>query len=175
MPLEFFLNFDQCKECISYSSVMCICISALFCISIVAALRAQSISYSCAILCISALLCISCRINIKRSSFASKAMAVACCTAGAFCILHKTFAKSSRHDASSLAKPLATLQTASWPQAAINKLQSKLMHSSYRSNLIKMIHLGRFSGCSVLCYIEITTRLNIKRCICLFESMECSN
>ena len=129
---------------------MCICISALFCISIVAALRAQSISYSCAILCISALLCISCRINIKRSSFASKAMAVACCTAGAFCILHKTFAKSSRHDASSSAKPLATLQTASWPQAAINKLQSKLMHFIYRSNLIKMIHLGRFSQCSAL-------------------------
>ena len=92
------------------------------------------------------------RINIQRSSFASKAMAVACCTAGAFCILHKTFAKSSRHDASSSAKPLATLQTASWPQAAINKLQSKLMHFSYRSNLIKMIHLGRFSQCSALLY-----------------------
>ena len=41
---------------------MCICIPALFCISIVAALRAQSISCSCA-MCISAVLCISCHIS----------------------------------------------------------------------------------------------------------------
>ena len=126
---------------------MCICISALFCISIAAALQAQALLllcnvHLCSVRCASPAASAA-RINIQRSSFASKAMAVACCTAGAFCILHKTFAKSSRHDASSSAKPLATLQTASWPQAAINKLQSKL---------IKMIHLGCFSICSALLY-----------------------